>query len=43
MRTIAEILGHKTLSMVQRYTHLSTEHLKEAVSDMNHKMFGGRS
>ena len=43
MRTIAEILGHKTLSMVQRYTHLSTEHLKEAVSDMNQKMFGSRS
>ena len=43
MRSIAEILGHKTLSMVQRYTHLSTEHLKEAVSDMNQKMFGSRS
>jgi len=43
MRSIAEILGHKTLSMVQRYTHLSTEHLKEAVSDMNQKMFGNRS
>ena len=39
MRTIAEILGHKTLSMVQRYTHLSTEHLTEAISDMNRKIF----
>ena len=43
MRTIAEILGHKTLSMVQRYTHLSTEHLTEAISDMDKKMFGSRS
>ena len=39
MLTIAEILGHKTLSMVQRYTHLSKEHLTEAISDMDHKIF----
>jgi integrase len=39
MLTIAEILGHKTLSMVQRYTHLNTEHLTEAISDMNRKIF----
>ena len=43
MRTIAEILGHKTLSMVQRYTHLNAEHLSDAISDMNNKMFGNRS
>jgi len=40
MRTVAEILGHKTLQMTQRYTHLSPEHLKDAVSKMNHKIFG---
>ena len=39
MLTIAEILGHKTLSMVQRYTHLSKEHLTEAISDMDRKIF----
>ena len=39
MRSIAEILGHKTLSMVQRYTHLNAEHLTEAISDMNRKIF----
>jgi len=43
MLTIAEILGHKTLSMVKRYTHLNTEHLSEAISDMNKKLFGNRS
>ena len=43
MRSIAEILGHKTLSMVHRYTHLSTEHLTEAISDVDKKMFGSRS
>ena len=43
MLTIAEILGHKTLAMVHRYTHLNTEHLTEAISDMNRKLFGNRS
>jgi len=43
MRTIAEILGHKTLSMVQRYTHLNAEHLTESISDIDKKMFGSRS
>ena len=40
MRTVAEILGHKTLQMTQRYTHLSPEHLKDAVAKMNRKIFG---
>ena len=40
MRTLAEILGHKTIQMTQRYAHLSPEHLKDAVSKMNHKIFG---
>lgn len=40
MRTIAEILGHKSLAMVHRYSHLSPEHLKDAVSGMNEKIFG---
>ena len=39
MRTIAEVLGHKTLSMVHRYTHLSAEHLREVMSDMTRKYF----
>ena len=40
LRTIAEILGHKSLQMVHRYSHLSSEHLKDAISDMNQKYFG---
>jgi len=40
MRTVAEILGHKTIQMTQRYAHLSPEHLKDAVAKMNQKIFG---
>ena len=39
LRTVAEILGHKTFQMVMRYSHLSPDHLKEAVLGMNKKMF----
>jgi len=40
MRTVGEILGHKTMQMTQRYSHLSPEHLKDAVTKMNLKIFG---
>lgn len=39
---IAEILGHKTLQMVQRYAHLSEGHTHSVVASMNHKIFGGQ-
>jgi integrase len=32
IRTIAEILGHKTLGMVQRYSHLNPEHLRSEIT-----------
>jgi integrase len=32
---IAEVLGHKTLAMVKRYSHLSTAHVASVVSRMN--------
>ena len=35
LRTLAEILGHKTLQMVHRYTHLLNEHKLEAVDRIN--------
>lgn len=31
---IAEILGHKTMSMVKRYSHLTNEHTKKVVENM---------
>jgi integrase len=37
---IAEILGHRTLSMVQRYSHLSESHVSNVVGSMNQKIFG---
>ena len=36
---IAEVLGHKTLQMVQRYTHLSDSHTAKVVASMNEKLF----
>ncbi len=38
---IAEVLGHKTLSMVKRYAHLSEAHTASVVERMNARYFGG--
>ncbi len=38
---IAAVLGHKTLSMVKRYSHLSEAHNADVVRRMNDKIFGG--
>ena len=32
LRSVGELLGHKTLVMVMRYSHLAPEHLREAVN-----------
>jgi integrase len=37
---IAEVLGHKTLAMVKRYTHLSEAHTAGVVERMNNTIFG---
>jgi len=37
---LAELLGHKTLQMVKRYSHLSAPHTMKLVERMNAKVFG---
>ncbi|TKW61193.1 MAG: site-specific integrase [Blastochloris viridis] len=36
---IADVLGHKTLQMVKRYSHLSESHTSQVVSKMNDTIF----
>lgn len=37
---IADILGHKTLAMVKRYSHLTEQHTTRVVERMNNAVFG---
>ena len=37
LRTVQELLGHKTVAMTQRYSHLSPEHQLDAVQRLNRK------
>jgi site-specific recombinase XerD len=37
---IAELLGHKTLAMVQRYAHLTEQHTAGVVARMTAAVFG---
>jgi integrase len=37
---IAEVLGHRTLSMVKRYSHFTEAHTSEVVAKMNERIFG---
>jgi integrase len=39
MVEIAEILGHRTLQMVRRYSHISDSHAHGVVSRMNERIF----
>ncbi len=36
---IAEVLGHKTMQMVKRYTHLCESHTSKVVARMNERIF----
>jgi integrase len=40
LREIGDILGHKTLAMVQRYSHITDDHKHETVSRMVTHIFG---
>jgi integrase len=37
---IAEVLGHRTIQMTKRYSHLSESHTAGVVASMNEKIFG---
>ncbi len=37
---IAEVLGHRTIAMTRRYSHLSESHTSGVVANMNQKLFG---
>ena len=37
---LAEVLGHRTLQMVKRYSHLSESHSAKLVATMNAELFG---
>lgn len=37
---IAAVLGHKTLQMVKRYSHLGNSHTRKVVAAMNERVFG---
>ena len=40
LREIADILGHKSLSMVMRYSHLTNDHKHQTVTRMSNAVFG---
>ena len=39
---LSELLGHKTLSMVKRYSHLTSSHLHNVVERMNTAFLSGQ-
>jgi hypothetical protein len=40
LRTVQELLGHKTIAMTVRYSHLAPTHLREAVEHLTAKPTG---
>jgi len=38
---LAAVMGHKTLAMVKRYSHLTEQHTSGVVAKMNERIFGG--
>jgi hypothetical protein len=40
LKTVGEILGHKTATMTERYSHLTPEHKREAVEILSRALQG---
>jgi site-specific recombinase XerD len=40
LRTVAKLLGHRTLQMVMRYSHLASEHQVSAVDRLVMAAYG---
>ncbi|HAT9546856.1 TPA: tyrosine-type recombinase/integrase [Legionella pneumophila subsp. pneumophila] len=40
-RDLMEVLGHKTVQMTKRYSHLSDNHISSVIGSMNEKIFRG--
>jgi site-specific recombinase XerD len=38
LTTVKELLGHKTIEMTMRYSHLSPSHKREAVGKLESRM-----
>jgi integrase len=38
--SISKVLGHKSTKMTERYAHLTSSHLDDAIRSMNEKRFG---
>jgi site-specific recombinase XerD len=43
LRTVGELLGHRTFQMTMRYAQLATDHKHEAVSRLDKGIGTGRS
>ena len=43
LRTVGELLGHRTFQMTMRYAHLAADHKHEAVSRLDKGIGTGRS
>jgi Phage integrase family len=41
--TVKDLLGHKTIAMTNRYTHLAPEHKAQAVAKLSERMQGERT
>jgi len=43
IRTVQELLGHKTISMTLRYSHLSPNHTRQAIATLEQQFSAKKS